>query len=148
MEGKEDFTLLAGALMKEQRNRGLFDLDPKVIAMLDSGMESSSDIIPLKIKKDGTPDKGSSVCTEADLQLMRRFLHHRLHQMGRDIMGGHIEKAPYVRSRTDDGCIYCPYKGVCGFDEKQHGFTKRQIEAFSDEEVWTKMAEALKEVRE
>ena len=72
---------------------------------------------------------------------MRQFIHRKLYEMGSEIVSGHIEKKPYIRSRQEEGCTYCPYKGVCGFDEKQYGYEKRRIEALSDEEVWTKMQE-------
>jgi len=121
----------------------LFNGDEQVIALLDSEMESSSDIIPLNLKKDGTPGRGSGTCSEEQLQLMRRFLHHKLYKIGSNIMTGHIEKSPYRRSSQEDGCMYCPYKGACGFDEKQYGYKKRQIASLSGEEVWEKMTQEL-----
>ena len=72
-------------------------------------------------------------------------MHGKLYQMGSEIMSGHIEKQPYVRSRQEDGCMYCPYKGVCGFDEKQPGYRKNQIPAMSSEEALAKMKEAVQE---
>jgi len=143
MEGEESLDGLSKALLKEQRNRGLFNGDEQVIALLDSEMESSSDIIPLNLKKDGTPGRGSGACSEEQLQLMRRFLHHKLYKIGSNIMTGHIEKSPYRRSSQEDGCMYCPYKGACGFDEKQYGYKKRQIASLSGEEVWEKMTQEL-----
>ena len=106
-------------------------------------METSSNIIPLNLKKDGTPGRGSGVCREEQFQLMRKFMHHKLYEMGSEIMSGHIEKAPYSRSRQEEGCTYCPYKGVCGFDEKQYGYEKRKIEGLSDEAVWEKMEQDI-----
>ena len=141
VEGAEDFDNLPEALLKEQRSRGLLNGDETVIQLLDSEMEGSSNIIPLTLKKDGSPAKGSGVCSEEQFVLMQDFMQHKLYEMGKEIATGHIEKKPYSRKKQDEGCTYCPYKGVCGFDEKQYGYEKRQIEALSPEEVWEKMQE-------
>ncbi len=143
MEGAENLDELSEALLKEQRSRGLLNSDEPVVHLLDSEMETSSNVIPLNLKKDGTPGRGSGVCTEEQFQLMRRFIHHKLYKMGSEIMSGYIEKSPYARSRQEEGCTYCPYKGVCGFDEKQYGYKKRRLEAMSEEEVWEKMQKDL-----
>ena len=141
MEGEENLDALPDALLKEQRSRGLLNGDETVVHLLDSEMETSSNVIPLTLKKDGTPGRGSAVCTEEQFELMQDFMHHKLYEMGSEIAAGHIEKKPYVRKRQEDGCMYCPYKGVCGFDESRVGYEKRQIEPLSAEEVWEKMEE-------
>ena len=141
VDGAENFEELPTALLKEQRSRGLLNSDDRVVHLLDSEMESSSQVIPLTLKKDGTPARGSGVCSEEQFEIMRQFTHRKLYEMGSEIVSGHIEKKPYMRNRQEEGCTYCPYKGVCGFDEKQYGYEKRRIEALSDEEVWAKMQE-------
>ena len=148
MEGAEDLEELPEALLKEQRSRGLLNSDETVVHLLDSEMETSSNVIPYTRKKDGTPARGSGVCTEEQFEYMRQFMQRKLYEMGSEIMSGHIEKQPYVRSRQEDGCMYCPYKGVCGFDEKQTGYRKKQIISMSSEEVFEKMKEKIAETEE
>lgn len=145
MEGAEDFEALPELLLKEQRSRGMLNGDERVVHLLDSEMENASNIIPLSLKKDGSPARGSQVCGEEQFILMERFIRQKIHTMGKEIATGHIEKSPYVKGRQEDGCEYCPYKGVCGFDEKQAGYEKREIESLSPEEVWTKMQEYLQD---
>lgn len=145
VEGEEDFEALPDTLLKEHRSRGILNGDETVVHLLDSEMETASKIIPLALKKDGSPAKGSSVCSEEQFALMQRFVHKKLYDMGKSIMTGHIEKQPYIRKYQEEGCTYCPYKGVCGFDEKQYGYEKRKIPGLSDEEVWEKMHEECKE---
>ncbi len=144
MEGAENLDALPETLLKEQRNRGLVNGDERVVHLLDSEMETSSNVIPLTLKKDGSPARGSAVCSEAQFDLMQEYMQHKLYEMGSEIVNGHIEKKPYVRSRQEDGCMYCPYKGVCGFDEKQYGYEKRKIQSFSEDEIWEKMSEVHK----
>ena len=141
MEGAEDLKKLPDELLKEQRSRGVLNSDPKVVYMLDKEMEGTSKVIPLTLKKDGSPARGSGVCTEEQFEVMQEFMHHKLYEMGKEIVTGHIEKSPYIRKNHEEGCTYCPYKGVCGFDEKQYGYKKRQIEALSAEEALQKMQE-------
>ena len=145
MEGAEDLEELPEALLKEQRSRGLLNSDETVVHLLDSEMENSSNVIPYARKKDGTPARGSGVCTEEQFEYMRQFMQHKLYEMGSEIMTGHIEKQPYTRSRQEDGCMYCPYKGVCGFDEKQNGYQKKKIVSLSSEEFFEKMKEKIAE---
>ena len=145
MEGAEDLDKLPEALLKEQRSRGLLNSDETVVHLLDSEMETSSNVIPYTRKKDGSPARGSGVCTEEQFEYMRQFMQHKLYDMGSEIMAGHIEKQPYMRSRQEDGCMYCPYKGVCGFDEKQNGYQKKKIASLSSEEVFEKMKEKMQE---
>lgn len=141
VEGAENFEELPDALLKEQRSRGLLNCDPKIVHLLDKDMEGASNVIPLSLKKDGSPAKGSGACTEEQFTIMQEFMQHKLYEMGKEIVTGHIEKSPYTRKSQEEGCTYCPYKGVCGFDEKQYGYQKRQIEPLSAEEVWQKMQE-------
>ena len=141
VDGAESFAELPSALLKAQRTRGMLNLDSNVVSMLDKEMQGASQVIPLRLKKDGSPDKGSGACNEEQFELMQEFMHHKLYEMGREIVTGHIEKSPYKRKSQEEGCTYCPYKGVCGFDEKQYGYKKREIESLSEEEIWQKMQE-------
>lgn len=141
MDGAEDLSGLPDELLKEQRNRGILNGDERVVHLLDGEMEEYSRVIPLKLKKDGTPDRGSGVCSEAQFDLMRQFANQKLYEMGQEIMSGHIEKKPYARGDKECGCTYCAYKGVCSFDENLAGYDKKVVDKLSNEEVWDKMQE-------
>lgn len=141
MDGAEDLSGLSEELLKAQRNRGILNGDETAVHLLDCEMEESSRVIPLKLKKDGSPDRGSAVCSEAQFDLMREFTNRKLYEMGREIMSGHIEKKPYTRGDKECGCTYCAYKGVCGFDENLAGYGKKVVDKLSNEEVWDKMQE-------
>lgn len=148
VDGAENFDALEDALLKEQRSRGILNSAPKVVQLLDATMESSSRIMPYGVKKDGTPAKGSGVCSEEQFKIMQDFMHKKLYEMGSEIAGGHIEKRPYVRKTQEEGCTYCPYKGVCGFDEKQYGYRKRQVAVMDAEEALQKMQEKCQHIGE
>ena len=54
-----------------------------------------------------------------------------------DILSGKIPLNPYVYGKTDP-CKYCPYHGICGFDEKL-GASRRKIEDLPAEEIFKMM---------
>ena len=54
-----------------------------------------------------------------------------------DILSGKIPLNPYDYGKTDP-CKYCPYHGICGFDEKL-GASRRKIEDLPAEEIFKMM---------
>lgn len=63
----------------------------------------------------------------------------RSRSSGTDILAGNIDAAPY-RLDKKEACAFCPYHGVCGFDEKMPGFSYRNLKKFdSDEEIFAQM---------
>ena len=54
-------------------------------------------------------------------------------------MRGEIDVNPYeLGDKTP--CEYCPYRSVCGFDEKIEGFSYRRLEKFDQaDEVLERM---------
>ncbi|MFI3237013.1 MAG: PD-(D/E)XK nuclease family protein [Lachnospiraceae bacterium] len=141
MEGKEDFEELEQGLMKEQRVSGLLNEDERVVTLLDQELEGKSHVIPVEYKKDGSFSSTSSVCSEVEFDQMRRFINRKMYHMATDILEGHIEKSPYKKGTMEDGCMYCPYDGVCGFDEKITGYQHRVIQTMSKEEALEAMNE-------
>ena len=64
---------------------------------------------------------------------------HALKDVNMDILAGNIDAAPY-RLDKKEACAFCPYHGVCGFDEKMPGFSYRNLKKFdSDEEIFAQM---------
>lgn len=134
MDGSENFDELDTKLSGEQRNRGIVNSDPEVVRMLDKNAEIQSNVIPIKHMRD---DKISGACSEEEFGVMRDFAQKKMHQMATDIMEGCIDTAPYVRSNKENGCGYCPYFGVCGFEPQYH--SGREVQKLSDEEAIEKM---------
>ncbi len=145
MDGEEDFESLADTLLKEHKYEGMVNGEETVIRLLDREMETSSNMIPVSYKKDGSFSSNSKVCREEDFQLMRDFARKKLAQMGEEIQEGHIEKSPYVKGKLEEACTYCSYRGICGFDESLTGYQKRIIASMTEEESLEKMREGVEE---
>ena len=69
---------------------------------------------------------------QEEFAVLSRFVKHKIQQIGKKIFAGEISANPY-RLGGDSGCDYCPYHGVCGFDEGIAGQKYRQLEEIKDE---------------
>ena len=57
-------------------------------------------------------------------------------------MAGHIAHNPYEEGNRS-ACTFCAYKKVCGFDSTIPGFTMREFEKLSEEEILAKMKQEV-----
>ena len=137
MDGQENFDALGDKLFEQQCNRGIVNSGADVIGLLDKNAGEKSLILPIKYNKDGSI---TNAVSEDEFTLLREFATKKMRAMGKEIMEGHIEKAPYLRNEREHGCQYCPYLGACGFDAV-HPFTARELEKLSDEGALRKMQE-------
>ena len=46
--------------------------------------------------------------------------------MGNEIIAGNISKNPIETDGQNNGCSYCAYKEVCGFDTRLEGYEMRE----------------------
>lgn len=129
------------AILKELRMKGVVNKDPQVLEAMDHGLSGKSKVIPVGIKKDGTPDATSKVLSAEEFQLMEDYVRLWIRRSGEEIQKGKIDCVPY-RMGQKDGCMYCEYHGICGFDAKTEGYEYRNFQEKKDREV---ILEAMKE---
>ena len=55
---------------------------------------------------------------------------------------GKAEALPYEMG-TQNGCTYCPYRDICGFDEQIEGYEYRKLEKLPKEIVMEKIMAKL-----
>ncbi len=131
-------------LMKALKLDGLANRDEEIIGHMDRslGMKTaaSSIVIPCSIKKDGTYTAYSKVIKESEFDLLSEFVEKSAIDSGERILQGDTGISPYMLGRQS-GCDYCGYRGVCGFDERQNGFSYRVLPRFSDIELFRRMKE-------
>ena len=58
------------------------------------------------------------------------------------LLAGKIAKNPYQKGQ-DHACKYCSYRKVCGYDETIPGYEKRELENYSEEEIFAFMKETI-----
>ncbi len=108
---------------------GYVNADPQVYHAMDHTMRSASNILPVTENKDGTLRKNSKAASQEQFQVISDYVNHKIAQLGTRMMRGEIAVNPYeLGDRTP--CEYCPYRSVCGFDEKIDGFAYRRLEKF------------------
>lgn len=141
--GKEaDEELRDDKMLKELCPDGVVNSDAEIIEHLDRTITGQSLVIPVSKNKDGSLSKTSSALSTSEMEVLSRFARHKTREIGRRILSGDVEAAPYVLGEKT-GCSYCPYKGICGFDEKIPGYTYRRLGKLGSEDAIQKMREEV-----
>jgi len=129
-------------ILKELRPNGVVNASPEIIAHLDRTIEKQSSVIPVAKNKDGSLSKQSSVLPEEKMELLARYADGKAKSLGTEILEGNVDIFPYeFDNRT--GCDFCPYHGICGFDERIPGYKYRKLGKESKEEILDKMEQEV-----
>ncbi|MBR6381088.1 MAG: exodeoxyribonuclease V subunit gamma [Lachnospiraceae bacterium] len=131
---------------REYRMRGAVSLDGEVLGLLDHALEgmnpgADSEIVPVTLKKDGTPNGYSWAFPPEDLQLLLRYGVYKARSQAGEILKGRITMDPWEKG----SCDYCPYRGSCGMDPKLPGTLRRKEEKTDREEALARMRKELGE---
>ena len=127
---------------------GYVNSDPQVYRAMDSGMQSSSKILPITVNKDGSLRKTSKAVTEEQFGVLSDYVNQKIAELGQRMMRGEIAVNPYeLDGRTP--CGYCPYHSVCGFDLRIDGFDYRRLPKFDQaSEIIEQMGKKDEEMNE
>ena len=131
-------------IFRQLKMRGLVNAQPEVIDALDVGLAGRSDVIPVTLKKDGTPGAVSSVMDSKRMNLLYEYVRRQIADTGRHILEGDFDCRPYLLGQSG-GCDYCDYHSICGFDRKLEGYQCRRLEQLSNEEIMAKIEKELEE---
>lgn len=125
--------------LKAVKVSGYLLADPRVLEAMDASLGTGqSDLLGLRLKKDGSLSKGAKVLTEEQFSLLRDYLRRKLEQTGERIIKGEISLSPYRRGK-DTGCTYCAYKPVCHFDPSLPENRYQELPPLKQEEVWRRL---------
>lgn len=113
---------------------GLVNGDQEIVRLLDSKMAGKSDIIPVEIKKDGTFSARSQTVTPEEYKAISGFVNKKVKEFGKRILDGDIAVNPYEEKQRSS-CTFCPYRSICGYDERISGFRKRKLDLSADEAI-------------
>lgn len=127
-------------ILKELAWNGLVNGDREIVALMDKEMTAGSDILPVRLKKDGGYTASSSVADEEQFKKISRHVHRKLSEYGERILKGDIGLHPYELG-DEDACQFCKYHSVCGFDRKVEGCEKRRLRPLEKEEIWKRLEE-------
>lgn len=141
LKGEVDREKLIEQCMDACRPSGMVNVDGDVLALYDRKVAEEggkSLAMPVKLKKDRTPDAHSSVMTGDEFKLMERHLIGLVKEQGKEIMSGDIKVHP-VRHGDTDGCKHCSFRQICGYDETVPGYTPRKLEKLKQEDILLKL---------
>ncbi len=126
------------ALLKELRPDGILQKSEEVLTRMDRDFSGASHVIPAERTQGGGLSKRSKILSEEEFLLISKFAKEQVQRIGQQILEGEAEAAPYELGQST-GCDYCPYHGVCGFDENIPGYAYRKLEKLDNEDAMTKM---------
>ncbi|WP_125151978.1 helicase-exonuclease AddAB subunit AddB [Clostridium rectalis] len=130
-------------LLKELKMKGLLLEDIDVIKAMDREIKGFSDIIPVRINKDETFSKNSSIVTLEQFNILRKYVRFTISNLCEEMLEGNIGIKPYKKKDNTVPCKFCEYSTICQFDTSISGNSYRTISEKSDEEVWAIMKKAV-----
>ena len=129
-------------IFEELRPEGLINSDGAVIDHLDKTIRTKtgkSDVIPVSLGKDGTlRSQGNSAVSTQQFEWLTDYVITKMQEEGAAILSGEIAAHP-VQTKDTDGCKYCPYHGICGFDARIPGCRPRRTARYPDPQLWEKI---------
>lgn len=136
VEGDMDGALLEEEIFKKLKLEGIAVADADVLKQLDESLETTgqSSIVSVQLNDDDSFKKTSKVVEAEDFYEIIKHVKVKISEIGSAILGGHIEIEP-INTGTRKACEYCPYKGLCQFDQKICGNDFKRIKKYKDSEV-------------
>ncbi len=136
VEGEMDGSFLEEEIFKKLKLEGLAVADSEMLKQLDDTLETTgnSSIVSVQFNEDGSFKKTSKVVEAEDFAEIIKHVKVKISEIGSSILGGHIEIQP-INTGTRKACDYCPYKGICQFDQKICGNDFKRIKKYKDDEV-------------
>lgn len=125
-------------MLRELAWNGLANEDREILTLMDREMTTGSDILPVRLKKDGGYTAASSVADEEQFRRLSRHVQRKLSEYGERILKGDIGIRPYELG-DEDACRFCRYHSVCGFDRKVDGCEKRRLRPMERSEIWKRL---------
>lgn len=101
---------------KNSKLKGFYLDDGNVMQSLDTSMESYSEFMNMRLKKDGTLSNAShTMYDETGWQHLLTLASRRIHDIAVQMDSGDISIHPILLGQTAP-CRFCPYHPVCRFD--------------------------------
>ncbi|ALS76670.1 helicase-exonuclease AddAB subunit AddB [Planococcus rifietoensis] len=130
-------------LAKSFKMNGLVVEDPEVIQAMDAQIDGYSNVIPVRLNKNGSVSKGSSKTVEKDdMETIRKFVRKKHQGAGNGILDGNTAVSPY-RLKDDTPCQFCNFRAVCQFDPSDPEQSYRKLPVLSSDQAVEKIRKEL-----
>lgn len=127
--------------LKQYKLSGLSIDDLDILEKLETGIKG--EIIPAKVKKDGTLGSTSQVASEGQFKALIGYMHELIRGLGKDMISGKISAKP-CKLKDKDACAFCKYHTICQFDTSTKDNSYNQLETLGNKEIWEKLLEGGK----
>lgn len=118
-EGDMSKEEIENEIIKQMRLNGLILKDKTLVSHMDNQIQESSNIVNVKIGKDGEVKGNNTVTLDEFIQLQKET-KKILKKISSKILDGKIDVLPYWKSKEAYGCKYCKYISVCKFNPKDN----------------------------
>ena len=129
-------------VLKKLKLNGLLLRDAKLVKAMDKNMETYSLIIPASFKKDGDFSSTSSVVTDEQFELLRKYVNDKMIEICEDMLSGEVKIEPCKTNKVTY-CDYCDYSAICQFDTSIKDNKYRIIMKKSKEDIWTSIEDKV-----
>ncbi|WP_306454076.1 helicase-exonuclease AddAB subunit AddB [Evansella halocellulosilytica] len=128
-------------IFKQFKMKGLLQANPEIIKQMDTTLEKGhSNIVPAGLKQDGSLYSNSSVISDADYEVVRKYLRKQIEHVGKSLTEGNIDITP-VKNKQQTACTFCPYGSFCQFDPTLETNDYHTLNKIKDEDILQKMNE-------
>ncbi len=115
---------------------GLVNERADVVQALDGVFETKSYAIPVTKKVNGELRAESKAVKQEVLEQFIKYTKNKVVDLGNEIVKGNIEISPYqINGEEGNGCSYCEYGRICGFDTGLEGYEYRRLEKMKKQEA-------------
>lgn len=133
-------------ILKKLKMDGICSAEPEILQKLDKNLAAGKSVesfaVPVKYTAKGTFSSNSKVANQEEFAIMMDYVQDKAKKIGKEILKGNTSVNPFERKK-ENACEYCPYKEVCGFDEKLPGYGYRRLENYKSDELWQLMKEEM-----
>lgn len=135
-----DDAVKAGIQMNLRMSGAVSD-DEKVLLLMDKNLvpKEGSKVIPVKLNKDGVPDRYSHVYPPDVMELIYKYAFHKSDELVLKMMDGEIGCKPVGMDKKKLPCIFCDYAPVCKIYSGIDGYKYECCEKMTDEDLIREM---------
>ena len=131
-------------VLKKLKMDGLLLKNVELVKAMDKDMETYSLIIPAAFKKDGDFTSTSSVVTEGQFELLRKYVNDKMIEICEEMLSGEVKIEPCKSSKVTY-CDYCDYSAICQFDTSIRDNKYKIILKKKKEDLWNAIINKVKE---
>ena len=130
-------------VLKKLKMDGLLLKNVELVKSMDRDMETYSLIIPAAFKKDGDFTSTSSVVTESQFELLRKYVNDKMIEICEEMLSGEVKIEPCKSSKVTY-CDYCDYSSICQFDTSIKDNKYKIILKKKKDDLWKAMSNKVK----